>query len=48
MQLWGMFILVKPCEDVLKALEFVFLNDAIPIFNTMEEAVEYIEMNNLI
>ncbi len=44
----GMFILVKPCEDVLKALEFVFLNDAIPIFNTMEEAVEYIEMNNLI
>ena len=44
----GMFILVKPCEDVLKALEYVFLNDAIPIFNTMEEAVEYIEMNNLI
>ncbi len=44
----GMFILVKPCEDVLKALEFVFLSEAIPIFNTMEEAVEYIEMNNFI
>ncbi len=42
----GMFILVRPCEDVLKALEYVFLNEAIPIFNTMEEAVEYIEMNN--
>ena len=42
----GMFILVKPCEDVMKALEYVFLTDAIQTFNTMEEAVEYIEMNN--
>jgi len=42
----GMFVLVKPCDDVLKALEYVFLNDTIPVFNTLEEAVEYIEMNN--
>ena len=44
----GMFILVKPCEDITKALEYVFLSDTIQIFNTMEEAVEYIEMNNFV
>ncbi len=42
----GMFILIKPCEDVIKALEYVFLTDAIQIFNTMEEAIEYIERTN--
>ena len=42
----GMFILVKPCEDVIKALEYVFLTDTIQIFDSMEGAVEYIEMNN--
>lgn len=42
----GFFILVKPCEDVIKALEYVFLSDTIQTFETMEEAVEYIEMNN--
>ena len=42
----GIFILVKPCEDVVKALEYVFLTDTIQTFDTMEEAVEYIEMNN--
>jgi hypothetical protein len=42
----GMLILIKPCEDVIKALEYVFLADAIQIFNTVEEAVEYVEMNN--
>ena len=42
----GIFILVKPCEEVIKALEYVFLTDTIQIFNNMEEAVEYIEMNN--
>jgi hypothetical protein len=42
----GMFILIKPCEDVIKALEYVFLTDTIQIFNSVEEAVEYIEMNN--
>ena len=42
----GIFILVNPWEDVIKALEYVFLTDTIQIFNNMEEAVEYIEMNN--
>ncbi|MBQ4647352.1 MAG: response regulator [Candidatus Gastranaerophilales bacterium] len=42
----GMLILIKPCEDVIKALEYVFLSDTIQTFNTVEEAVEYIEMNN--
>ena len=44
----GMFIIIKPCDDVLKALEYVFLTDAIQIFNTMEEAIEYIERSNFI
>ncbi len=42
----GMFVVVKPCEDIVKALEYVFLTEAIPTFDTIEEAVEYIEMNN--
>ncbi len=43
----GLFVLVKPCDDVIKALEYVFLTDAIPAFETIEEAVEYIENNSL-
>ena len=43
----GVFVIVKPCEDVKKALEYVFLTDAIPTFDTIEEAVEYIEVNNI-
>lgn len=42
----GIFVLVKPCDEIIKALEFVFLSDAIQVFNSMEEAIEYIEMNN--
>ena len=42
----GMFILIKPCDEVIKALEYVFLSDTIQIFDSVEEAVEYIEMNN--
>lgn len=42
----GVFVLVRPCEDVIKALEYVFLNDAIQIANSLEEAVEYIEANS--
>lgn len=42
----GKFVLVKPCEEIKKALEYVFLSDAIPTFNTMEEAIEYIEMTS--
>lgn len=42
----GMFILIKPSEDVKKALNFVFLNNVIYTFDTIEDAVEYIELNN--
>jgi len=42
----GLLVLIKPCDDVIKALEYVFLNDTIQVFNSVEEAVEYIEMNN--
>lgn len=42
----GMLILINPCDDVIKALDYVFLTDTIQVFNTVEEAVEYIEMNN--
>ena len=43
----GSFVIVKSCDDVKKALEYVFLSDVIPIFETLEEAVEYIEINNI-
>ena len=43
----GSFVIVKPCEDVKKALDYVFLSDVIPTFDTIEEAIEYIEMNNI-
>lgn len=42
----GIFIIVKPSEDVLKALNYVFLNNVIRVFDTIEEAVEYVEMAN--
>lgn len=44
----GVFVLVKPCDDVIKALEYVFLTDTIHVFNTIEEAIEFIEMNSFI
>ena len=43
----GAFVLVRPCADVIKALEYVFLADTIPVFDTIEDAVAYIEMNNI-
>ncbi len=42
----GTFIIVKPSEDVLKSLNYVFLNNVIRVFDTIEEAVQYIEMSN--
>ncbi len=42
----GTFIIVKPSEDVLKALNYVFLNNVIRVFDTIEEAVQYIEMSS--
>lgn len=44
----GMFVIVKPSEDVIKALDYVFLTNAINIFDTIEEAVEFIEMHNIV
>ena len=43
----GQFVIVKPSDDVQKALEYVFLNDTIQTYNTIEEAVTYIEIRNL-
>ncbi len=43
----GMFILVNPSEDVVKALEYVYLSSAINIFQTADEAVEFIEIHNI-
>ncbi len=42
----GIFALVRPSDDVLRALDYVFLTNAINIFDTIEEAVEYIERRN--
>lgn len=43
----GMFAIVKPCEDIKHALEDVFLLDTIQSFDSLEEAIEHIEMNNI-
>ncbi len=42
----GIFAIVKPSEDVLRALDYVFLSNAINVFETNEDAVKYIEMCN--
>lgn len=41
----GLLILVKPCEDIKKALNYVFLNNVIHVFDTVEEAVEFVDLN---
>ncbi|GBF23335.1 ATP-dependent protease Lon [Candidatus Gastranaerophilus sp. (ex Termes propinquus)] len=41
----GMFIIIKPSDDVKKALNYVFLNNVISIFDTVESAIEHIELN---
>jgi len=43
----GIFALVKPSEDVKQALNYVFLNNVIYSFDTIEDAVEYIDLNNI-
>ncbi len=40
----GQFVLVRPSKDVVNALEYVFLSDTISSYDTIEEAVSYIEM----
>ena len=43
----GIFAIVKPCDDIKNALENVFLIDAIQTFDTIEDAIEFVEMNNI-
>ena len=43
----GVFAIVKPCDDIKKALENVFLTDTIQTFETIEDAIECIEINNI-
>jgi len=44
-QAGGQFVIVKPSRDILDALKFVFLNNAIKTFYSIEEAVKDIEEN---
>ena len=44
-QAGGNFVVVKPSKDILNALSFVFLNNVIKTFYSIEEAVQYIEQN---
>ena len=41
----GNFVIVKPSSDILNALQFVFLNNVINTFYSIEDAVKYIEEN---
>ena len=34
-------------DSLVKALDDVFLTDTIPVFQTLEEAIEFIESNNM-
>ena len=42
-QAGGTFAIVKPSRDVLNALNFVFLNNIIRTFSSIEDAVKYVE-----
>ena len=44
-QAGGNFVIVKPSKDILNALSFVFLNNVIKTFYSIEEAVQYLEQN---
>ena len=41
----GNFVIVKPSRDIINALGYVFLNNVIKTFYSIEEAVKYIESN---
>lgn len=43
----GNFLIVKPSKDVLNALQFVFLNNVIKTYYSIEEAVKYIEESKM-
>ncbi|MCD8025272.1 MAG: response regulator [Candidatus Gastranaerophilales bacterium] len=42
-QAGGNFVIVKPSNDILNALQYVFLNNIIKTFYTIEDAVKYID-----
>ncbi len=44
-QAGGNFVIVKPSKDILNALSFVFLNNVIKTFYSIEEAVDFIEQS---
>ena len=44
----GQFIIIKPSDDVKKALDYVFLSNVIQTTDTIDEAVSYIEAKNSI
>ena len=41
----GNFVIVKPSKDIINALGYVFLNNVIKTFYSIEDAVKYIESN---
>lgn len=41
----GNFVIVKPSKDVINALSYVFLNNVIRTFYSIEDAVKFIEQN---
>ncbi len=46
-QAGGNFVIVKPSRDILAALQYVFLTNAIRTFFTIDEAVKYIEQTRI-
>ncbi len=44
-QAGGHFVIVKPSRDIMNALQYVFLNNVIRTFYSIEEAVDYIEQS---
>lgn len=43
----GQFVIVRPSEDVVKALDFVFLSSTIPVHETLDNAVNYITTHDV-
>lgn len=43
----GNFVIVKPSKDILNALQFVFLNNVIKTYYSIEDAIKDIERNKI-
>lgn len=46
-QAGGNFVIVKPSRDIINALGYVFLNNVIKTFYSIEDAIKYIESNRI-